>query len=893
MNNTKNIEIAIERIRLAKQKKNNYLNLSGLRLLDIPEDISNMDYLIELDLSYNFLPTLPEMVAKMRYLKILNLKNNYLTNIDFIYGVYYAHTYINISNNLLYDVPESLTYLNYKTEIDFQSNPFISKLPEALVDSSIQRIKDYFDLIKNYDNREKLYETKLIFVGKGEVGKTTLMKVLKNNKTRVIKGKEDTTHGINIDKMNIDVYFPANKPHYTHHSEADNLYQKKLAIEIIEDEDKHGKVKETINYFDDYVGIDDLLYDFDESERVYYLSQQTFVQDLFIHKDVKINLWDFGGQEIYYSTHQFFLTKRSIYVFVWEPRKDDSETDFEYWLNTIKLLGQSSPILVVMNKCDIRHGDINEKTYRQLYSNIHSFHQVSCLKKIGIKKLNNAIEDCIKNMNHLGDTLPLQWIEIRKRLNKIKKDYVNYTEFKNICKKSNLQINKNQLDLVSEYLHDIGDIIHFKADTILKNIIIINPQWATKAVYSLIDCIPIQKNNGVFNYSDLESYLNTDIYPTETHHQLLQLMEKFAICFKAVGAQNLYIVPELLKSNITNELEIREFKIDGALNYRVKFNFMPKGLMSRLICKLFYLLGGSNNYWKNGAVLNYEMSKALVITNNILKVLDITVIGVQKRDLLTLIRTELSKIYSDFNLVENQDIYEEIPCNCEHCQKSEPYFFRYNVLRKFIEKDKFFIDCHKSAISVEISKILNLYRSTKPEEKLIYKLLTSISQLQGLSAAINNDEDSRNVFISNQLSYQGIISKDQARWGKSARGIKQGELDIKIEQDGVMSIFEGMNLSSLKTSDIDSHIIKIINKYDVNGLPEKYLGIYYTGKNFKNFSVKYLKYIQEFDKENIKFNNVYDETKQLTPYTEIKVFKSYYSKTDSEISLTHILINMI
>lgn len=91
MNNTKNIEIAIERIKIAKQQKNNYLNLSGLRLIDIPEDISDMDYLIELDLSYNFLISLPKMVAKMRDLKILNLKNNHLTSIELIYGVYYSH----------------------------------------------------------------------------------------------------------------------------------------------------------------------------------------------------------------------------------------------------------------------------------------------------------------------------------------------------------------------------------------------------------------------------------------------------------------------------------------------------------------------------------------------------------------------------------------------------------------------------------------------------------------------------------------------------------------------------------------------------------------------------------------------------------------------------------
>jgi hypothetical protein len=31
---------------------------------------------------------------------------------------------------------------------------------------------------------------------------------------------------------------------------------------------------------------------------------------------VTLGIWDFAGQEVYYTTHQFFLTTRSIYVIV-------------------------------------------------------------------------------------------------------------------------------------------------------------------------------------------------------------------------------------------------------------------------------------------------------------------------------------------------------------------------------------------------------------------------------------------------------------------------------------------------------------------------------------------------------------------------------------------------
>ena len=44
-------------------------------------------------------------------------------------------------------------------------------------------------------------------------------------------------------------------------------------------------------------------------------------------QEVRLNLWDFGGQEIMHATHQFFLSKRSLYVLVLDGRKEE---DAEY-----------------------------------------------------------------------------------------------------------------------------------------------------------------------------------------------------------------------------------------------------------------------------------------------------------------------------------------------------------------------------------------------------------------------------------------------------------------------------------------------------------------------------------------------------------------------------------
>jgi GTPase SAR1 family protein len=65
-------------------------------------------------------------------------------------------------------------------------------------------------------------------------------------------------------------------------------------------------------------------------------------------EEFRINIWDFGGQEIYHETHQFFLTERSLYVLVVDNRKED--TDFYYWLNVVELLSKKSPLLIIKNE---------------------------------------------------------------------------------------------------------------------------------------------------------------------------------------------------------------------------------------------------------------------------------------------------------------------------------------------------------------------------------------------------------------------------------------------------------------------------------------------------------------------------------------------------------------
>ena len=74
------------------------------------------------------------------------------------------------------------------------------------------------------------------------------------------------------------------------------------------------------------------------------------------------------GQEIYHATHQFFLTKRSLYALVADTRKED--TDFYYWLNVVELLSDNSPMLIILNEKQDRRREINERQLRGQFANL-------------------------------------------------------------------------------------------------------------------------------------------------------------------------------------------------------------------------------------------------------------------------------------------------------------------------------------------------------------------------------------------------------------------------------------------------------------------------------------------------------------------------------------------
>ena len=131
---------------------------------------------------------------------------------------------------------------------------------------------------------------------------------------------------------------------------------------------------------------------------------------------IRLNVWDFGGQEIYHATHQFFLTKRSLYLLVCNCRTSEEENRLEYWLKLIETFGDQSPVIIVGNKKDEQPLDINRKALLEKYPNIKAILETSCLNGQGITELRNAIMKEVRQLKEVYDLLPLPWFEVKEQL---------------------------------------------------------------------------------------------------------------------------------------------------------------------------------------------------------------------------------------------------------------------------------------------------------------------------------------------------------------------------------------------------------------------------------------------------------------------------------------------
>ena len=226
--------------------------------------------------------------------------------------------------------------------------------------------------------------------------------------------------------------------------------------------------------------------------------------------------------------------------------------------------------------------------------------------------------------------------------------------------------------------------------------------------------------------------------------------------------------------------------------------------------------------------------------------------------------------------------------------------FEYETLGRYRSKNKVTIDCLESTEPVNIIELLSGYRKTNRENKdILRELIDASSMLQSRHKMIENfNEDQINVYLQDllrpKISNKGFFTNEQSLKGSSFSKKQVGELDISIEtiEGKSITFYEGFVLKYLDKAIIDKHIIKTTKNYDPNGLKEKFVGVYCYAENYIDIYQKYMNYVNTINIEGIVFISIKDLSDIYVNGSEMKVFRSLYSRNSSRLVLYHILINL-
>jgi internalin A len=465
-----------------------------------------------------------------------------------------------------------------------------------------------------------------------------------------------------------------------------------------------------------------------------------------IQRNFRVNIWDFGGQEIYHSTHQFFLTKRSVYVLVTDERKED--TDFEYWLEVVNLLSGGSPLVIVQNRKQGRQQGIDLGALRQRYPNLCGTVTLDLADNSGLEAAVAKVRRELEQLPHIGTSLPKTWRDVRVALEADLRNYIPAGEFFEICR-SNGFTDRLEMSQLGGYLHDLGICLFFQDDPLLSKTVILKPEWGTGAVYRVLDDPGTARSLGVFRRADLQRIWSDPAYES-MQNELLQLMVRFGLCFQVPGSDT-FIAPQLL----TPSQPTYHWDETDSLVLTYEYEVMPKGIVRRLIVALHDLIAPGDFLWRNGAVFEYDASRAEVIEQYRRRLLSVRIRGGDPRVLLGMIDRELALIHRSYPGVK---VEQFMSCDCARCSaSSEPSTFKVSDLEDFARTGDM-IQCRASRKLLDPLMLLSALASD---------LATETQAATGRDAPIQPE-----VFIS-------------YKWGGDSEALVD-EIQSRLEERGIL-----------------------------------------------------------------------------------------------------------
>jgi internalin A len=392
--------------------------------------------------------------------------------------------------------------------------------------------------------------------------------------------------------------------------------------------------------------------------------------------EVRLNVWDFGGQVILQQTHQYFLTERCIPLIVHDSRDEDDRV-VRSWLKVVQVRAPNSPVIVVVNKCDDGVHNTDFDRLREDFPEIVSVFAVSCKEQADLPMdmagphtslgpVREQIAELLRSdarLESVQTPVPPSWVRVRDQIREraAEQEVMPASEFATICSSADhpearVDNPDSQRGLL-RMLHQMGVLVAHgltKESTSIEGLTLLDPNWLTTAIYALLADRELRDRDGVFDRDVMRDVLlrrdnvAPASYELDRIDYIIGMMQRpeFTLAFRLPGLAEppQYLLAEALPS--ATPALARGWEKDS-LRFRYRYPEYRQSLIPTFLVIAHEHFGPDPSRWRFGCTLEIDGCPVLVTADREAKSIDVAVAGdlQRRRDALAVVRSLFATVH--------------------------------------------------------------------------------------------------------------------------------------------------------------------------------------------------------------------------------------------------------
>ena len=385
---------------------------------------------------------------------------------------------------------------------------------------------------------------------------------------------------------------------------------------------------------------------------------------------IEFSVWDFAGQSVYATTHEFFLSSHAIYILVWNIRLGAEHAGIDFWLNSIRSHHPNAPCLIVGTHTDqVPVSNIEERRLTRQFSQIREFINVSSATGHNIDYLRSRILETAASLPYMDQSVPTSFIKLEGELTKLAanagKDLITDWDSVRAVGATCTLHEDEELARATQFLSDLGTVIHVQTPALM-DLVILSPQFLADVMACVVsaqlpkmdhDSSKPVVSDGILYVCDTSIIWSQ--YEPSLHPKLLKLIEQFELAFALVPDPTRgprLMIPCLLPDDpIPWPQQIQNLLATPAgesefVFYRYQFDFLPIGLFARIQVRSRESSQSASSlslFWKTGARIKRGAQLAELRTDQRAGVIVVAVRGPAPRALMASFSDIISRLVDE------------------------------------------------------------------------------------------------------------------------------------------------------------------------------------------------------------------------------------------------------